>query len=126
MRIAVFIALGLLLAGFLFIWLITCVGYRIGARHFEIKLFGFCLRRIPLEDIHFISKRRPAGWSENWWNTLRPGHRMLIIRRHRGLCRNVVITPRNRYVLKADLERAIKRINPSPESAPQNASRASG
>lgn len=120
MRIAVFIAFGLLVAMFLFVWLISCIRYQIGSRHFKIKLFGLCLRRIPLEDIHYITKRRPAGLAENWWNTMRPNHRMLIIRRYRGLCRNVIITPRNRYVLKAELEKAVKRAGLTLASEPDS------
>ena len=122
MKLAVFIALGLLVAVFLFAWMLGCIRYQIGSRHFKVKLFGVCLRRIPLEDIHYITKRRPAGLAENWWNTMRPNHRMLVIRRYHGFCKNVIVTPRNRYVLKAELEKAVKRSGPplagTPDSLP--------
>jgi hypothetical protein len=111
MELAVFSALGLLLAAFLFCWMIRYVGYRIGSRHFKVTLFGICIRRIPLEHISSVSKRRSDGMAENWWNTLRPNHRTLVIRRQRGWPRNVVITPKNRYVFKTELEKALTRTN---------------
>lgn len=109
MKIAVFSALGLLIAIFFSCWLITCIRYRIGSRHVKVSLFGLCLRRIPFDDISSVSKRRATGFAENWWNTLRPNHRMLVIRRHRGWPRNVIITPTNRYVFKSELEKALEK-----------------
>lgn len=106
----VFAALGFLLLIFGFAWLVTCVRYLITSRHVKVILFGVCLRRIRLEDIESVTKRHPARWSENWWNTLHPSHRTLVIRRHRGLFKSIVITPRNRYVFKANLEKAIQQL----------------
>ena len=117
MKTVVFSALGLLILAFGFTWLVTFVRYRITPRHFKVTLFGLCLRRILVEDIESVTKRRPAGWSEHWWNTLHPNHRTLVIRRQRGLFKNIVITPRNRYVFKASLERAIQHRNTPDEEA---------
>ncbi|MBI4658834.1 MAG: hypothetical protein HY735_08325 [Verrucomicrobia bacterium] len=119
METLVFSALGLLLLGFLVTWLVTCIRYHITPRHFKITLFGICLRRIPLGDIESVTKRHPVGWSENWWNTFHPSHRMLVIRRHRGLFRSIVITPRNRYVFKTNLEKAIQGLNAPAEEVAQ-------
>src|SRR5437773_5149568 len=98
MKVFVFWALGLLLLCFFFTWVITHVHYHITHRHVKITLFGIVLRRVRLSNIASVSKRRAGGWAENWWSTLRPHHRSLVIRRKRGMIRNVVITPRNRYV----------------------------
>ena len=116
MKMFVFGALGLLLLLFLFRWLVTRIHYHITERHLKITLLGIVLRRVRLSNIAAISKRRGDGWAENWWSTLNPSHRSLVIRRHRGLFRNIVITPRNRYIFKAELDRAIERLNaPAPE-----------
>ncbi len=115
MEIAVFTALGLLLSVFLMLWLITRLRYRIGSRHVKVTLFGICIRRVALENIEAISKRRGGGLAEHWWSTMRPKHRMLVIRKKRGLFKNFVITPKNRYIFKTDVVRGAKRVgNPLP------------
>ena len=110
MRIAVFIALGVLLSAFFFVWLMTRIRYRIGSRHVKVLLFGICIRRVALTSIDSVSKRRGDGLAEHWWSTMKPKHRILVIRRKRGLCRNFVITPKNRYIFRTDLERAMQRV----------------
>jgi hypothetical protein len=117
MKLFVFGALGLLLLCFFVAWAITHVHYHITLRYVKVTLFGIVLRRVRLSNIASVSKRRADGWAENWWSTFRPNHRSLVMRRKRGLIRNVVITPRNRYVFKAELERAIERAN-APELQP--------
>jgi hypothetical protein len=111
MKVFVFGALGLLLLCFFLMWVVTHVHYHIALRHVKISLFGIVLRRIRISNIASVSKRRTDGLAENWWSTFRPNHRSLVIRRKRGLIRNVIITPRNRYVFKAELERAMERVN---------------
>src|SRR5882672_2415915 len=109
MKTFVFSALGFVILAIWFAWVVTRIRYRITPRHFTVTLFGISLRRVPLENIESVTKRHPVGWSENWWNTLHPGHRTLVIRRHRGLFRNIVITRKNRYVFKTNLEKAMQR-----------------
>jgi hypothetical protein len=116
MKIAVFVALSVLLLIFLLLWLLRHIRYSITPRHLKISLFGLSLRRIPLTQIESISKRRAEGWAENWWNTTKPGHRALVIRKRRGLIKNLVITPRNRYIFKADLQRAIDAVQEKTET----------
>jgi hypothetical protein len=111
MKVFVFGALGLLLFCFFLMWVVTHVHYHIALRHVKITLFGIVLRRIRISNIASVSKRRTDGLAENWWSTFRPNHRSLVIRRKRGLIKNVIITPRNRYVFKAELERAMERVN---------------
>ena len=100
-------------------WLISQIGYRLTTRALEITFFGFCLRRIPLDDIRYISKHRSER-PENWSNTLFPKKRILIIRRRNPKARDAVITPEQRYVFKAAIEQAISdyREKHSPRSNP--------
>ena len=110
-RIVVFCALGALIVAFICAWLITRIRYRVGSRHVKVLLFGVCIRRFPIASIESVSKRRGTGLAEHWWSTMQPKHRMLVLRRRRGICRNFIITPKNRYVFKTDVERALRRIN---------------
>lgn len=120
-KIVVFAALGLLLLALFVIWLMGHIRYQIRSRHVRIALFGIPLRRIRLENIHYVTKRRPDGWTEYWWTTLRPSHRTLVIRLRQGWRRNIVLTPRNRYVFRANLERAMQRAGNKPEQEPETA-----
>ena len=53
-----------------------------------------------------------------WGNTFSPTNRYLLIRKYSGLFKNLVITPRNHMVFKADLERARHRLlSPSVPAA---------
>ena len=110
MKIVVFCALGVLIATLVFVWLVKRIRYRIGSRHVKVILFGLPIRRMAIDNIESVSKRRTDGWAEHWWCTFRPKHRLLVLRRQRGLIRNFVITPKNRYVFKTDLERAMRRL----------------
>jgi len=118
MKVLIFGALGVLLGIFAFVWLVSRVRYRIGSRHMKVFVLGVRLRRISLDSIESISKRAGDGWVERWWSTFHPKHRMLILRRRRGLFRNVAITPRNRYVFKSELQRAIQRQGKSSTQEP--------
>ena len=80
--------------------------YVLTERHLKVTLFGLCLRRIRLADIESVSKRQ-AHWAEKWYNTFKPAHRILVIRRRRGWFKDFIITPKNRYVFKAQLEHAL-------------------
>lgn len=85
---------------------ISQIAYRITRRALEVTFCGFCIRRLPLEDIRYVSKHR---WeqAEYWPNVLFPRKRVLVIRRRTGRRRDFVITPEQRYVFKANLEQAI-------------------
>jgi hypothetical protein len=120
MKIVVFSALGALVAALIFAWAMTRIRYRVGSRHLKVVLFGIRLRRVALDSIESVSKRAGDGWTERWWSTLKPKHRLLIIRRRRGLVRNFAVTPKNRYVFKADLERAMQRVGNRPKPSPDD------
>lgn len=118
-KIAVFAALGLFLFAFVVIWLTGHVRYQIRSRYLKIGVFGIRLRRIPFSNIHYVTKRRPVGLTEYWWSTIRPRHRTIVIRLKKGWRRNIVLTPRNRYVFKADLERAMRRAGNELADVPE-------
>jgi hypothetical protein len=49
-------------------------------------------------------------WAELWVSTLRVGNRRLVIHKRFGLLfKHVIITPRNHFVFKAEMDRALKR-----------------
>src|SRR5256885_14074750 len=106
MKLAVLMLLAALAGGGLLILLALQLRYRITQRHLKVTLFGLCLRRVKLSDIEHVSKRQ-ANRAEKWYNTLRPSHRILVVRRRRGWLKDFVITPNNRYVFKTELERAV-------------------
>ena len=122
MKAAVFIALGFLIYLFVCYWVATHIRYRISQRYFRVLLFGICLRRVALSEIESVSKRRPAGWAEKWVNTFQPSHRTLAIRRIRGLRRCIVITPKNRNIFKAALEKAIRQLSSPTDEEEENVS----
>jgi|SRR5437667_3642115 len=109
MRLAVLLFTGAVAGVGLFLLLAGQLRYAITERHLKVTLFGLCLRRIQLSDIDAVSKRQ-AHRAERWYNTLRPSHRLLVVRRQRGWFRDFMITPKNRYVFKTELERAIARL----------------
>jgi uncharacterized protein (UPF0248 family) len=123
MKIATFVALGCVLVCGLAAALLLRVRYAVTSTHLRVTLFGLCLRRIRLSDIERISKRQ-SGLAEKWYNSLHPAHRILVIRRRRGLLKEFIITPKNRYTFKAELERAMARLSPlgeGKEAGPQAA-----
>ncbi len=98
--------IAILVAVVFILWLPTRIDYRVTARDFRITLLGIPLRRIPIGDIDHITTHHER-WAEQWWNTCQPLRRRLMIVRRRGWIRNLVVTPRYRYELKAALEKAM-------------------
>ncbi len=92
------------------------IDYRVSERHLQVTFLGIPIRWIRLEHIKYVSTRK-SGWSESWQNTFKPGTRLLVIRRRHGLFKNLVITPKNPFVFKAELDRARKRLGPHPRGS---------
>jgi uncharacterized protein (UPF0248 family) len=109
MKLLVFAMLGMIALGGLLGALASRLRYVLTDRHLKVTLFGLCLRRIRLADIESVSKRQ-AHRAEKWYNTLKPAHRILVIRRRRGLFKDFIITPRNRYVFKTELEQTLAKV----------------
>src|SRR5262245_8376503 len=114
MKSAVFVLLGAVALSGLLAALASRLRYGLSGRHLKATLFGLCLRRIRLADIECVSKRQ-AHWAEKWYNTLKPSHRILVIRRRNGWPRDFMITPKNRYVFKAELEQALAKLKAAAE-----------
>ena len=89
-------------------WAMPKIDFRVGSRSVVVEWMGFTLRRIPISDIGRISKRL-KGKPEVWRNTLRGDHRMLVLYRKNGK-RPVLITPKNRYVFRNQLEASLERL----------------
>lgn len=84
--------------------------YHIGRNAVRVRLGRLTLRKILFSDIARVSKpRRDFSWwtSENWRNTFRSSHRLLLIERRSGIFRRFVITPRHRYEFREKLRAAI-------------------
>ena len=89
-------------------WAIPKIDFRVDSEAIVVEWMGYDLRKIPLSDIHRISKRL-KGKPEVWRNTLRGNHRMLVLYRKSGK-RPVVITPHNRYIFRNQLETSLERL----------------
>ena len=85
----------------------SSIHYRITALHLIIYCLGLPVRRLALQDMTSVSKRRRFR-AEMWVNTFRLKHRKLVIRRSRGLFREIVITPAYRYAFRNQLESAVE------------------
>lgn len=90
---------------------IPLIRYRITRRWLLITLLGVPLRWVSLRNIRFITDHAKE-LCETWPNTHSPKTRILIIRKRRGLFRNLMITPQKRFVFKAELEKAIRALDP--------------
>ena len=120
-----FILLACLLLSGLLMYLALQVRYRIGDDSLEITLFGICLRRIAFSSIRRVARVR-NGWCELWPNTLKPGRRIVVVELRSGWPRHIMITPRQPFAFKGELERAIgirhsgfdtqTFVNPEPSS----------
>ncbi|MBT3597109.1 MAG: hypothetical protein HN758_08200 [Verrucomicrobia bacterium] len=91
------------------ITLCATVNYRLNSSHLVIYCLGIPVRQFALKDMISISKRRRFR-AEFWVNTLALKHRKLVIRRERGLFRELIITPRYRYVFRKQLEEAVEGV----------------
>jgi len=114
MKLVVFVLLGAFASAGLLGALASRLRYVLTGRHLKVTLFGLCVRRIRLADIDSVSKRQ-SYWAEKWFNTLKPAHRMLVIRRRRGWLKDFIITPKNRYVFRAELEQAMAKLKAEGE-----------
>ena len=101
-------------------FLVGQINYRIGAKSLQVTLLGIPFRWVRLDNIRNIHTRR-IRLGEKWHNKLfRKGDRILVIDKRRGLFKRLQITPEQRYVFKADLDRAIRShlgLPPGPTAA---------
>lgn len=91
----------------IFALLMTSIQYRITSKYLVVYCLGLPVRRFALKDMISVSKRRRFR-AELWVSTFRFKHRKLVIRRDRGLFREIVITPAYRYAFRNQLETAVE------------------
>src|SRR3954465_9645482 len=95
----------------------SAIRYRITPTHLEVNWLIFTLRRFRLQDIKYVSTKR-SFWAEKWYNTWRVQNRRLTLHRRSGLFRVAAISPKNPFVFKAELDRAIEAANGSVAQPP--------
>ncbi|HEY2952801.1 MAG TPA: hypothetical protein VGK40_09470 [Verrucomicrobiae bacterium] len=103
--------------GVLILFLLTMVTirYRITRRFLKITWLGLPVRLMRLNNIARVGFNY-VPWAEMWVNTLRVGNRRLVIHKRFGLLfKHVVITPRNHFVFKAEMDRVLRQP-PSAQS----------
>src|SRR5438477_9031391 len=99
---------GALLVLALLVGSIFTIRYRITRRYLKIVwLWLIPIRLIRLSNIKYVSPK-PVFWAEKWYNTFNVRNRWMVITKRRGLFKEVVISPRNPFVFKAELDRACK------------------
>jgi hypothetical protein len=107
------VMLGLGLVSIL-VFLVRRIDYRITPRHLQVTLLGIPIRRLRLDNIRHISTRR-ARFGERWQNQVFVKHdRVLLIEKRRGMPKHFLITPEQRFVFRAALDRAVRVANGLP------------
>ena len=86
----------------------AAIRYEITPTHLEVRWLFATLRRFRLDDIKHVSTKGSL-WAEKWYNTWRVRNRRLTLHRRTGLFKLVAISPKNPFVFKAELDRAIER-----------------
>jgi hypothetical protein len=98
-------SLGILGSFIFLVYSVTTVRYQITPRHLRVSWMGMPVRWVRLDDIRHVGTR-PVAWAERWPNVLFGSRRTLVIRRRRGFCKNLLITPSYPYEFKTSLEQA--------------------
>ena len=88
---------------------LVTIRYRITRRFLKITWLGLPVRLMRLTNIAHIGFT-PVFWAEKWPNTFKPGNRRLVIQKRSGLFKHLVITPRNHFVFKAEMDKAMKEL----------------
>lgn len=84
------------------------IGYRIGKKYFMVTLYGIPVRWISFDNIRTIHPHR-TRFSEKWRNQIFSSNdRVLTIAKRTGILKHLEISPEQRYVFKAELDRAIR------------------
>jgi hypothetical protein len=96
------------LAGIIFLS-IRAIGYRLTPTHLKVTWFGIPVRRVRLDNIRHIGNK-PVTWAERWGSAPFDPGRLLVIRRKRGLFKNLVITPARPYEFRFSMFQAIKAL----------------
>jgi hypothetical protein len=106
------VVVGVLATAGLLLLSASALTYHVTATHLKVTWLGVPVRRLRLEDIKRVGPR-PVVWAERWPNCFDRG-RMLVIRRHTGLFRNFVITPKFPFEFRNSIELARKALMDEP------------
>ena len=83
---------------------IWAVGYKITPRHLVITWLNVPIRWVRLDRITSVGTT-PVFWSERWPNVLFAHGRFLVVHKTGWGFKNMVITPKNPFVFRAELYR---------------------
>jgi len=96
---------GVSLLAALIVIAVLAVNYRVTARYLQVTWFGLPIRWVRLDKVRNIGTTS-VFWAEHWPNTFQVGNRRLVIRKRGLIFKNLVITPKNPFVFRAELVRA--------------------
>jgi hypothetical protein len=91
--------------------IVPTIRYRVTRKRLVVSALGIPIRWVSLKNIRYISDHSRLI-SEPWSNTHNANGRELYIRKRRGLFPSIKITPQKRFVFKAEIERAIRELDP--------------
>ena len=109
------IAAGLLALIVALLVIVRLIRYRITSRWLLITILGVPVRWVSLRNIRYLTDHSREPWYEPWPNTHGAKTRALFVRKRRGLFRTLFITPQKRFVFKAELEKAIRALDPKAD-----------
>ncbi len=90
---------------------VKSIRYRITRRFLVITWLGLPVRCFRLKNIAHVTPEI-FFWAERWYNSFKVRHRALTIHRRTGLFRRVCISPKNRFIFRAELNRARENLRP--------------
>ena len=90
---------------------VKTIRYRITRKFLIITWLGLPVRCFRLANIAHVTPET-FRWAEHWYNAFRVRHRALTIHRRTGLLHRICISPKNRFVFRADLNRAREQLRP--------------
>jgi len=105
------IASGLAALILAFLVVVPTIRYRLTKSRLVISLLGVPVRWVSLKNIRYITDFT-KDFAEPWPNTHNSLGRQLYIRKRHGLFHTLLITPQKRFVFKAEIERAIRELDP--------------
>lgn len=90
---------------------VPLIRYRLTSRRLFITVLGIPIRWVSLKNIRYLSDHARDA-AEPWANTFTRKNRSLYVRKRRGLFRYLHLTPEKRFVFKAEVEKAIRQLDP--------------
>ena len=92
--------------------IVPTIRYRVTKHSLVISALGLPVRWVSLKNIRYITDYAREV-AEPWPNTYNTNGRQLFIRKRHEILHTLMITPEKRFVFKADIERAIRELDPN-------------